>query len=104
MYTQIETNNGIYKVRNPVGRIGAIHFGIITKSTPTDGGDSEQLSPGAMNKLTEGFEEWSVKVLPHIIVEGPFKYEEMPGEDQYAIFLAMFSLIKVGKEFFRIVE
>jgi hypothetical protein len=105
IYKKIETGNGVYTVKTPLGRIGAIHFGIISKCVPGDMSDGDDtLSPAAQEKLYEGFLEWSQKVLPNIITEGPFKYDEMPGEDQYAIFIALFSTLNIKGDFFRIVE
>lgn len=106
---RIETSNGIYTIKKPTGRLGAKHFALLTKSIPA--GRDEQgnvmLSPGDQERFGQVFEEWCAYLLPHLVVAGPFKYEDMPGEDQYAIFLAMFEIMNMGDEsgeIFRVLE
>lgn len=109
MYKEIETKNGIYKIKTPAGSIGTQHFAIISKSLPknseTDKDGNTIMSPADEERLYKGFEEWVNKVLKRIIIEkdSVHKFEEMPGEDQWIIFMAMISLIEVdGEELFRI--
>ncbi len=107
---KVEVNGQVYTVRKPVGRIGTIHFGLIMKCVPKDALKSKTLDDFDaqdvmdLDKITDVFVEWSEKVLPHLIVDGPYKYEEMPGEDQFAIFMSMVDAVKVSKEFFRVIE
>lgn len=112
IYVDIKTKSGVFRVRKPMGRIGAIHFGIITKYM-TGGAAGEQMSPAQREALGEGFIEWSEKVLPKIIVaytpEGKeiineYKIDDITGEDQFAIFTAMISLIEVSEDYFQIVS
>lgn len=109
MIKEIETKNGVYKVKMPTGQIGAINFGVISKSLPksseTDKEGNIIMSPIDEERLYKGFEEWSNKVLKRIIDEkgSVYNYENMPGEDQWILFMAMISLIDVdGEELFRI--
>lgn len=112
---KIETVNGLYHVRKPMGRFGAKHMAIITGAAsmnqeklpePKEGEEPQipKMSERDMEKLVEAFEKWAVQVLPHIVSDGPFKYDNMPGEDQYAIFLAMMDETSMSEELFRIVE
>jgi hypothetical protein len=110
MYKEIETKNGIYKVKTPTGAIGAQNFAIISKSLPknseTDKDGNAVMSPMDEERLYKGFEEWANKVLKRILVEkdSVHKFDEMPGEDQWILFMAMISLIEVdGEELFRFV-
>lgn len=105
----IETSNGTYVVRKPSGRIGAIHFSILQSCAPsgaTDENGDVILSQADHERITDGFVKWSTSVLRQILNEkkSDFKYEEMPGEDQYAIFMAMMEDVNIGDEFFRVVE
>lgn len=115
LVVKIETANGLYIIKRPMGRFGARHMAIITGASsmnqeklpePKEGEEPQipKMSERDQEKLTDAFEKWSLQVLPNIISDGPFKYEEMPGEDQYAIFLAMLDATNVSEELFRIVE
>jgi len=104
----IETPNGVYKLRRPVGRVGVTHFTIVTKAIPSsvdpETGDPV-VSPADQERFENAFVEWTQKVLPAIFIEGPFKVDEMPGEDQYALFLAMFTTMKFGgQDLFRFID
>lgn len=105
---KIETPNGIYTVKRPVGRAGVIHFTLVSKSIPTtEDPETGQIiiSPADQDRFVQAFSEWTEKVLPAIYIEGPFPIQEMPGEDQYALFLAMFSTVNLGgSDLFRFVE
>lgn len=112
IYKKVEINGNVYTLRKPVGRVGAIHFGLITKCVSQDvvrGKTLDQIETNLeeevdYERIMEVFVEWSEKVLPHLIVEGPYKYEDMPGEDQFAVFMAMVQTIKVSKDFFRVID
>lgn len=105
---KVVTPNGEYIVNRPTGRAGVIHFTLVSKSMPTttDPETGEVIvSPADQERFEKAFEEWSAKVLPEIFVEGPVpSVKEMPGEDQYGVFLAMFSIVNIRGDLFRIVE
>jgi len=107
MYKKIEVPGGIYTVRKPIGRIGAKHFAIITRMAPSRAMDEDgpMMSPADIDRMGSTFEIWATEVLPHLIVDGPYKYEEMPGEDQFGLFMAiMEEMGGEGKPLFRVVE
>ena len=108
---KIETANGVYEIRKPAGRLGAKHMALLTKTTtaaPSGLQPGEPIPPEVIEsmsgELAEVFEHWATELLPNLIVSGPFIYEEMPGEDQYAIFLAMVDQMKVSSQIFRVIE
>jgi hypothetical protein len=105
---KIETGSGVYTIKRPSGKAGALHFSMLAKTIPTarDEDGNPVLSPADQERFATVFQDWSEKILPMLWVDGPCKYDEMPGEDQYAIFLAMFSVMNMGGsgELFRIVE
>lgn len=112
IYVDIKTKSGVFRVRKPMGRIGAIHFGVITKYMSGSGGE-EEMSPAQRAALGEGFIEWSEKVLPKILIsytpEGgevinDCKVDDITGEDQFAIFTAMMSIIEVSEDYFQIIS
>jgi len=106
---KIKTPSGVYEVKRPVGRIGARHMALVTKLISQSGvTPGEEVDAAALSELTAGmsniFEEWSTGVLKHILVSGPHGYDDMPGEDQYAVFLALMSEFEVkDEEFFQVV-
>lgn len=112
---KIETANGIYTIKRPTERHGARHIAIITSAASMNSeklpkpkkGQKKQIpkmSPADQERLTKAFEDWASQVLPHIVQDGPFTYAEMPGEDQYAIFLAMMNETTMSEDLFRIVD
>ena len=110
---KIEVNGkDIYTVAKPSGRIGALHMAILTKlasAGPTDPEmkveDMRAEDIKEMNDaMSDIFLEWSEKVLPKIVIDGPFKYEDMPGEHQYAIFMALSSEVEMSGEPFRVIR
>lgn len=102
---KIETANGVYTVKNPTGELGALHFAIIQSCAPSSG-DPKVVSPADQKRASDGYREWSTKVLKNILIEGESacKYEDMPGEDQYAIFVALMSQANISEDLFRIIE
>ena len=108
----IRTCHGDYIVRRPTGAAGARHFAIMARIAPThqepDG--TPMFSPADEDRLYEMFEVWAAKVLKDIIISGPniaeqpFKYEFMPPEDQWAIYIAMTHLMDKGDALFRFVD
>jgi hypothetical protein len=112
----IKTANGIYEVRKPAGKLGARNMIILSKLANVQPikVNVENEDPAFVEKVRQMnnakqmeafgnvFEEWSDKILPTIVVKGPFTYEEMPGEDQLAIFLALTQETQVTEEFFQI--
>lgn len=104
----VETPSGVYTVKRPVGRAGVAHFTLVSKSIPTTI-DPETgktiVSPADQERFEKAFLDWTEKVLPAIFVDGPTSLQEMPGEDQYALFLAMFTTVNLGgSDLFRFVE
>ncbi len=101
----IETGNGVYEIRKPVGPIGAKHIALLSQVVVA--GPEEEPTPEMVREvapqLAQVFETWAQEVLPQLIVQGPYTYEEMPAEDQYAVFLALVSDLKVSKNYFRVV-
>lgn len=105
---KIKTPNGEYTLKRPVGRIGVINFTIISKAIPTST-DPETgeviVSPADQERFEKAFLEWTDRVLPEIYIEGTTPLKEIPGEDCYALFLAMFSTMNLGgSDLFRIIE
>lgn len=118
-HLKIETANGIYEVKKPGGRLGAKSMMILSKMAMVEGiqkvpraEDNEDPAlivriVAENNRLTtakmaEVFEEWAPLVLPMVVITGPFTYDDMPGEDQLALFMALSQETKIGEEFFRI--
>jgi len=103
---KIETANDVYELKKPTGKIGALHFRLLTKampkSSPVDG-DEQMVSPADQERLQEVFEQWTEQVLPEIICE-PHTYDDIPGEDQWILFLAMFQTMNISTDLFRIVS
>jgi hypothetical protein len=105
----IETANGQYELKRPVGRVGITHFTIVTSAIPQsnvkDDDGNTITSPGDQKRFNDALENWMDKVLPSIYINGPYPVTEMPGEDVYALFLAMFTTVNFGgSELFRFVE
>lgn len=61
------------------------------------------LSPGDIERIGEAFNTWAPVVLPKVVLEG-LQYDEMPGEDQYGIFMALFNKMNLDKEIFRFID
>jgi len=102
---KIETANGIYELKKPMGKIGALHFRLLTKAMPkgSSGEEDGGVSPADQDRLQEVFEQWSDQVLPVIVCE-PMTYDDIPGEDQWILFLAMFQTMNISTDLFRIVS
>jgi hypothetical protein len=104
----VKTPSGVYTVKRPVGRAGVVHFTLVSKAIPTSvDPESGQVvvSPADQERFEKAFVEWTEKVLPAIYVDGPTTVQDMPGEDQYALFLAMFTTVNLGgSDLFRFVE
>lgn len=114
IYINIETASGVFKIRKPMGRMGALHFGIITKYMPANKKkEGDPMSPMEQERIGQGFEEWATKVLPNLLVSYTPKdaaspvdtltIDDVSGEDQYALFLAICSTMETSDSFFRIV-
>lgn len=114
---KIETVNGVYEVKKPSGKVGAMSMAILSKlaghaKQGTEYGEDEKLiSPRQLEGFGGVFMEWAEKILPHIVLDSPYKkadgvtdYEDIPGEDQLAIFTAVSSHLAGDKEFFRIIK
>jgi len=113
IYVDIKTKSGIFRVQKPLGRIGAIHFGIITKYI-SGGSEEGTMSPAQKESLGDGYIEWAEKVLPKIftsfipngqtVPQADFKADQMTGEDQFAVFSALMSLIEVSEDYFQVIK
>lgn len=106
---KIETANGVYVIRRPMGRAGARHFALMQKCMPSyvdEETGTPVFSEADKERMGEAFETWCGLVLPSILIDGPFKPDEMPGEDQYAMFAALLqtTISGVGPELFRIID
>lgn len=88
----IETQNDTYEVEIPSGRVGAIQMSIfsqmIPKSKEKDKAGNPILSPADDKRISDGFVEWSDKVLRHIVKSGQ-EYDDIPGVDQMQIFMEL---------------
>jgi len=103
---KLEIAGHIYTIRKPVGPLGGKHISLMVKALPKTRDERGQLiaSPADQFNFDEAFAQWCQQILPHIIVDGPFTYDTMPGEDQYAIFNAMFMVMNLQGELFRFVR
>jgi hypothetical protein len=64
-----------------------------------------KLSPGDLARLNAAFLKWATQVLPKIVIpNGEARYETMPGEDMYGIFVAMFNQVTQKGDLFRFVK
>ncbi len=106
VYRKVEVNGQVYTIRKPVGRIGALHFSLITKCAPKNVRMDEEVEVESVDfdQISDVFVVWAEKVLPHLIVDGPYTMEEMPGEDQFALFASCLDGMNIGKDFFRVIE
>lgn len=117
MFTDtIETANGVYKVKRPAGRIGMIHFSLISKmesrSNEKDKNGNPVASPADEERAEKAIIEWSEKVLKNILIANDsymydidkktgeqikvgITYDDIPGEDQFILFRAVSSKINV---------
>jgi hypothetical protein len=99
---RIETANQIYELSKPTGKLGALHFRLLTKAMPKSVDDvTGDASPADQERMQEVFVQWLDEVLPEILVS--HKYEDVPGEDQWVLFLASFNTMNVRKDLFRLV-
>ena len=97
----IETAHGTYTVAVPSGRYGARHFSLMRRAAPKNRDEDGKpvVTDEDEDNYQKCFEIWAASVLPNAVVTYPpaiGKYDNMPGEDQYAIWNAMFDLAKVG--------
>lgn len=113
----IATANDTYEIKKPGGKLGGLHFRLLTKAMPKnslaeEGGDSPGMSPADQERLQEVFVDWIEQVLPFILVKSHNNpelkpeeiYDELPGEDQWVLYLASFKLMNVSGELFRIIR
>lgn len=101
---KIETGNDIYEIEKPRGKLGALHFRLLTKAMPksTIEENGEQVvSPADQERMQEVFEQWLDQVLPNILIS--HVYDDVPGEDQWVIFLASFNTMNVRQDLFRLI-
>lgn len=99
---KIETANDVYEIKKPVGKLGALHFRLLTKAIPKSVSDETgETSPADQERMQEVFEQWIDQVLPEIVIS--HKYDDIPGEDQWVIFLASFNTMQVRQDLFRLI-
>ncbi|MFA5760185.1 MAG: hypothetical protein WC877_00220 [Dehalococcoidales bacterium] len=101
---KIETGNDLYEIEKPRGKLGALHFRLLTKAMPksTIEENGEQVvSPADQERMQEVFDQWLEEVLPNILIS--HKIDDLPGEDQWVIFLASFNTMNVRQDLFRLV-
>lgn len=102
---KIETPGGEYTLLSPTGKIGATHMAIVLQASPMRKPVEGYISEADRDRNIKAFEQWSAKVLPAIYVDGPVKYDEMSGEDQYALYSAMLRMVSFKNgQLFRIIE
>lgn len=115
----IETASGKYEIKQPGGKLGTesiiMMAQLVTvdglKKVPNEGEEDPVLIASIVmdnekvlsKKFIEVFNEWAPKMLPSVVVSGPFTYENMPGTDQLAIFVALSQEANNGVELFRVV-
>lgn len=94
-----------YEVQRPIGRAGALHMKHVVK---LDTGDIEAMEDmrredkiDAVDSMFDAFYNWSVEVLPLLHIKGDLKYDEMPGEHQLSIFLALMQATGENMQFFQ---
>lgn len=117
MFTDtIETANGVYKLKRPAGRIGMIHFALLSKmearSKEKDKDGNPVISPADEERFEKALLEWSEKVLKNILIPTDsylydidkktgeqikvgITYDDIPGEDQYCLFCAISSKVNL---------
>ena len=118
---KIQTASGIYEVKKPGGMLGTKSMVMISEIAMADGlmkmpGPEEDQSlvekvqehnnKVTMKKAEEVFMKWAPVVIPDILVTldgGPITYDDVSGEDQLAIFLAVSSEMRMSEDFFRVV-
>ena len=99
---KVETGNAIYELMKPKGKLGALHFRLITKAMPKSiDPETNDISPADQDRRQEVFEQWIAEVLPEILISHDI--DDLPGEDQWLLFLASFNTMNVRKDLFRIV-
>ena len=90
LVVKVTTPNGEYELWKPKGRVGAKHMAMLLKFSRI-AKDLEETNMDFLDdeRVVELYEEWCEKVLPHIIIKSPFKYEDIPFDDMFMIFLEM---------------
>jgi hypothetical protein len=99
----ITTPHGVYKVKKPSGRGSVRHFNIMKRAFPKNFDESGKPIITDKDKQDEddSADMWCSMVLPGCIVEFPqdseiTSFDDVPSEDQYTIWAAMYSLITIG--------
>lgn len=115
---KIETANGIYELKKPGGKLGAKNMVLLSRMATAEGMQKvpeegvedpiliakvkAQNAKVATEKMAQVFEEWAPMMIPSVLISGPFTYDDMPGEDQLAIFMALSQETKIAEDFFRV--
>ena len=99
---KVETASDVYELAKPRGKLGALHFRLLTKAMPKSVDDETgEVSPADQERMQEVFNQWIDEVLPEILTS--HDYDDVPGEDQWVLFLASFNTMNVRKDLFRLV-
>lgn len=101
---KVETANEIYELKKPTGKLGALHFRLLTKGMPKstlEENGQQMISPLDQERMQEVYEQWVDQVLPQIIIS--HEYDDIPGEDQWILYLACYNTINVRSDLFRLV-
>lgn len=101
---KVETANSIYELKKPTGKLGALHFRLLTKGMPKstlEENGQQVISPADQERMQEVYEQWVDQVLPNIILS--CDYEDLPGEDQWVLYLACYNTINVRSDLFRLI-
>ena len=99
---KILTANDEYELDKPKGKLGALHFRLVTKAMPKSvDAETGEVSPADQDRAQEVFDQWLAEVLPHILISHDI--DDVPGEDQWILFLASFNTMNVSKNLFRLV-
>lgn len=81
---KVETANDTFELSKPTGKLGALHFRLLTKAMPKSvDPDTGETSPADQERMQEVFEQWLDDVLPKILVSHDI--EDLSGEDQWVL-------------------
>jgi len=87
---KVTTSNGEYELWKPKGRVGAKHMALLLRfARVAEDAKNTGMSLFDDDRVAELYEEWCEKVLPHIILKSPFKYDDIPFDDMFKIFIEM---------------
>lgn len=85
---RVETAVDTYELSKPRGKLGALHFRLLTKAMPKSvDEETGEVSPADQERMQEVFNQWIDEVLPEILTS--HKYDDVPGEDQWVLFISL---------------